>query len=148
MHKRPDDLTAFLHRSIPLTRALAVQVTEAADGRVRLLAPLAPNLNHHGTAFGGSLATLGILAGWTVLHMSLEDAGVAASLVVRHVELDYLEPVTGDLVAESVLPQDGWPRFVDSLRRGRRARIEVGSRLRCVAEAVQVKARYVALPST
>jgi thioesterase domain-containing protein len=141
------ELTSFLHRSIPLTRALAVQVTYAVPGRVRIEAPLAPNLNHHGTAFGGSLATLGILAGWTVLHMSLEDAGLAASLVVRHVELDYLEPVTGDLVAESELPQAEWPRFIDTLRRGRRARIDVDSLLRGRAEAVRVKASYVALPA-
>jgi thioesterase domain-containing protein len=144
---RPAELTEFLHRCIPLTQALAVRVTEAGNGRVRIEAPLAPNLNHHGTAFGGSLATLGILAGWTVLHMSLDDAGIAASLVVRHVELDYLEPVTGDLIAESALPLAEWPRFVETLQRGRRARIDVDSRLRGAAEAVRVRASYVALPS-
>ena len=145
---RADELTTFLHRSIPLTRALAVRVSAARDGHVRLEAPLEPNLNHHGTAFGGSLATLGILAGWTVLHMSLDEAGIAASLVVRHVELDYLAPVSGDLVAESTLPLDEWPRFVDTLQQGRRARIEVHSLLRGDAEAVRVRACYVALPPT
>ena len=145
---RAEQLTDFLRRSIPLTHALDVRVSEAGDGHVRLVAPLAPNLNHHGTAFGGSLATLGILAGWTVLHMSLEDAGVAASLVVRHVELDYLAPVDGDLIAESTLPHDLWPHFVQTLQRGRRARIDVESRLLGNAEAVRVKASYVALPPT
>ncbi len=143
---RAAELTEFLHRSIPLTQALAVRVTAAEHGRVRIEAPLAPNLNHHGTAFGGSLATLGILAGWSVLHMSLEDAGIAASLVVRHVDLDYLAPVTGDLIAESSLPQAEWPAFVEALRSGRRARINVESRLHGAAEAVRVKASYVALP--
>ena len=95
---RAAELTDFLRRSIPLTKALDIRVAAAGDGRVRLVAPLEPNLNHHGTAFGGSLATIGILAGWTVLHMSLEDAGLTPSLVVRHVELDYLEPVRGELV--------------------------------------------------
>ena len=145
---RAAELTDFLHRSIPLTKALDIRVAAAGDGRVRLVAPLEPNLNHHGTAFGGSLATVGILAGWTVLHMSLEDAGLTPSLVVRHVELDYLEPVRGELVAESALPTDVWPRFVDTLRRGRRARIEVESRLQGAGEAVRVRASYVALPPT
>jgi thioesterase domain-containing protein len=143
---RADALTRFLRDSIPLTHALDVRVTEASEGRVRLVAPLTPNLNHHGTAFGGSLATVGILAGWTLLHMSLEDAGVPASLVVRHVELDYLEPVNGDLIADSVLPLQDWPRFVEVLQRGRRARIDVESTLRGNADAVRVKASYVALP--
>lgn len=143
----PDQLTAFLRDSIPLTHALGLQVTAAGDGRVRLEAPLAPNLNHHGTAFGGSLAVLGILAGWVVLHHGLAEARVDASLVVRHTTLDYLQPVTGTLVAESALPAESWSRFLDSLRRGRRARIEVASRLHCNgADAVQVRGTYVALP--
>ncbi len=140
------ELTSFLRNSIPLTHALDVQVTEAEPGRVRLVAPLEPNLNHHGTAFGGSLATVGILAGWTVLHMSLEDAGVKAALVVRHVELDYLQPVAGDLIADSALPTDAWPAFLETLRSGRRARLVIESRLLGAAEAVRVKATYVALP--
>jgi hypothetical protein len=48
-------LTAYLHERIPLTRALSA-AAEAWDGRtLRMGAPLAPNRNHLGTAFGGSL---------------------------------------------------------------------------------------------
>lgn len=142
-----DELTEFLQRSIPLTRALALRVTELDAGFVRLRAPLEPNLNHHGTAFGGSLAVLGILAGWAALHHGLHAAAIDASLVVRHSALDYLQPVTGELIAECRLPEAQWSGFVATLRSGRRARIEVASMLRCGdAEAMRAQGTYVALP--
>lgn len=142
-----DALTAFLHRNIPLTAALGARVTFAQDGQIRIQAPLDPNLNHHGTAFGGSLAVMGILAGWVVLHQGLHDAGIEASLVVRHTALDYLQPVTGELVAYSELPSQAWTGFVEQLRRSRRARIEVASVLRCGdVDAVNARGTYVALP--
>lgn len=142
-----DALTTFLHSNIPLTAALGARVTFAQDGRVRIQAPLDPNLNHHGTAFGGSLAVMGILAGWVVLHHGLHEAGIEASLVVRHTEADYLLPVTGELVACSELPPQAWAGFVEQLRRGRRARIEVTSVLRSGdVDAVNARGTYVALP--
>jgi thioesterase domain-containing protein len=144
----PEQFTEFLHRSIPLTAALGARVIELGDQHVRLTAPLQPNLNHHGTAFGGSLATLGILAGWVALHHGMETAGVMGSLVVRQTTLDYLSPVTGELVAESRLPEATWPDFVAALRESRRARIEVCSVLRGGGgDAVRVRGSYVALPS-
>lgn len=143
----PQEFTEFLHRSIPLTVALGVRVVELRPQHVVVTAPLAPNLNHHGTAFGGSLATLGILTGWVALHHGMEQAGVVGSLVVRQSTLDYLRPVTGELRAESHLPDGTWSDFVSSLRESRRARIEVSSVLRCDDEdAVRVRGSYVALP--
>ena len=47
-------LQQTLHDDIPLTREMGLTVA-AWDGRqLRLAAPLAPNLNHKCTAFGGS----------------------------------------------------------------------------------------------
>lgn len=144
----PEQFTEFLHRSIPLTAALGARVIELGEQQVRLSAPLSPNLNHHGTAFGGSLATLGILAGWVALHHGMERAGVTGSLVVRQTTLDYLKPVTGELLAESRLPDGTWQEFVAALREARRAKIEVFSVLRCGdADAVRVRGSYVALPA-
>lgn len=144
----PEQFTEFLHRSIPLTAALGARVIELGEQHVRLSAPLSPNLNHHGTAFGGSLATLGILAGWVALHHGMERAGVSGSLVVRQTTLDYLKPVTGQLLAESRLPDGAWQEFVAALREAQRAKIEVCSVLRCDgADAVRVRGSYVALPA-
>ena len=142
----PQALTEYLHRNIPLTAALGAQVTRCAPEEVEICAPLAPNLNHRATAFGGSLAALSILSGWAVLHLALEREQIEARLVVQRSETDFSSAVTGTLVAVSKLPQEAWSRFVATLRKRRRARIAVATEIRQDgAAAVTHLGTYVAL---
>lgn len=127
----PDELTAYLHEHIPVTRALGV-VAEAWDGAtLRLAAPLAPNLNHRSTAFGGSLSAVAILSGWALVHLALRDRGIEARVVIQRTELDFEDPVDGDFTATSTLPaEEAWSRFLSTLTRHGRARVEVTATLR------------------
>ena len=59
---------------IPLVREMQIEVLGEAEGRLRLRAPLAPNVNDKGSAFGGSLASLMTLAGWALATRKLETA--------------------------------------------------------------------------
>ena len=68
----------YLHQYIPLSAAMGVQVRTATVEHVKLAAPLAPNVNHTETVFGGSAAALATLSAWTLLHLRLEDAGLDA----------------------------------------------------------------------
>ena len=54
----PAALAAFLHEKIPLSAAMDVSVVSASASEVVLEAPLDPNINVHGTMFGGSVSTL------------------------------------------------------------------------------------------
>lgn len=126
----PGELTEYLHRHIPLTQAIGARVVSCEAGRVSIAAPLAPNLNHRNTAFGGSLATLGILSGWTVLHCALREQNLDARLVVQKHECDFLEPAADELIAQSQLPQEEWTRFLSMLQRRQRARISIESEIR------------------
>lgn len=121
----PETLTARLHATIPLTAAVAATVHSFDGHRMEIGAALAPNRNLHGTAFGGSLATLGILGGWALVASALEAEGLVARIVVQHSECEFREPVTADFCAVSLLPEADWPRFVATLRRHRRARIAI-----------------------
>lgn len=62
-------LEKYLHEHIPLSKAMQVSVIEAGQNKVILSAPLAPNINHVGTAFGGSESTVAILAAWSLPHV-------------------------------------------------------------------------------
>ena len=137
-------LDAFLHEQIPLTAAMSLRVLHADGERLRIAAPLQPNRNPHGTVFGGSLATLGIVAGWTLLHRLLQAHAPDAALVIQHYDCDYLAPADREFVAEAHLPDD-WPRFIAALREKGRARCEVQVQLSCDERVVlTAKARYAA----
>jgi len=127
----PDDAhsreaTAYLHRHIPLSAAMAVEVQELNDRRIRLFVPLKPNLNHRETAFGGSLSAAAILASWTVIHSRLDAEGISCRLVIQRSETDYRKPVETDFVVTAELPdKDTWSRFVETLRRRGKSRLDL-----------------------
>ena len=98
---------AFLHARIPLARAMGVQVESYDASGLVLTAPLGPNHNHHGTAFGGSLATLATLAGYTLLWLELDDRG--SHIVIQESQIRYRLPVRGELRA--VAPRLGKVRL-------------------------------------
>lgn len=132
----PEALTAHLHATIPLTAAVAATVHSFDGRRMEIGAALAPNRNLHGTAFGGSLATLGILGGWALVASALEAEGLDARIVVQHSDCEFREPVTADFSAVSLLPDADWPRFVATLRRHRRARIAIETTIQADHRAV------------
>ena len=121
----PDAFTEFLHREIPLTAAMQARVVHSAFGEVEISAPLQPNRNLHGTAFAGSLATLGLISGWVVLDRSLHQADLKVHLVAQKNECVFHAPATAQLRAIARLPDAQWRLFVGALEKKGRARIEV-----------------------
>lgn len=142
----PEALQAYLHDQIPLSRAMAVEVLEASPDRVELTAPLAPNINMHGTMFGGSVATLALLAAWSVLHLRLEADGLPHQLVVHRTEAEYLAPITGWARAAANLEGADWQGFRHILDRRGRARLSITSELRSdEGIAARLTGEFVAL---
>ena len=93
-----------------------------------------------------SKATLGIVAGWTLLQQGLEREGLEARIVVQKSECEFLQPVAAEFFAESRLPAEEWPRFLATLRKRGRARITVHSTLRSAGqEVVRHSGTFVAL---
>lgn len=129
-----DEITAHVHEHIPMTRSLGARV-ELYDGdSARLAAPLAPNLNHRATAFGGSLSALAILSGWVLVHLQLRERGIANRLVIQRSALDFAAPVDGDFTATAVLPSAAsWSRFLATLARHHAARVTIASTLACAS---------------
>jgi thioesterase domain-containing protein len=123
-------LTAYLHDHIPLSRAMAVSVRKADIGNVILEAPLAPNINHRETLFGGSASAIAILAAWTLLFVRLQDEARECRVVIQRNSMAYKNPIAGTFTAVAIAPDaDTWARFLKALDRRGRARIEVASEL-------------------
>lgn len=129
------ELQQYLHDHIPLTRAMQVSVLEATLDTTLLAAPLAPNINHRDTVFGGSAAALATLAAWTLLHARLTAAGRPSRLVIQRNTMDYDAPIPTDFTARASLTNPAsWSRFIAMLDRKGRARIAVSATLHCNGE--------------
>ena len=139
-------LRQFLTDRIPLTRAMHLDVVDATTDGVTLSAPLAPNVNHRDTAFGGSASALAILSAWALLYIRLKDAFPTIRIVIQRNTMTYGRPITGAFLATSSQKDDeAWARFEDGLRRKRRARIHVEAVVRCGGEEVgHLDASFVA----
>jgi thioesterase domain-containing protein len=142
----PDALADYLHEHIPLSRAMDVSVVEASAEVVAIDAPLDPNINVHGTMFGGSAAVLGLLAAWSVFHLRLEAEGIANQLVIHRTEMEYLKPISGTARAVARLDGVDWGSFTHMLERRGKARLTVAADLWSEGEvAARLVGEFVAI---
>ena len=143
----PNDPATALHehlRLIPQVLAMQVQLAGERDGRLCLRAPLGPNVNDKGTAFGGSLVSLMTLAGWCLVSGRLQQAGLEAEVYVADSSIRYRAPVYGDLLAAARLaPGQDWDTFLALF--GKRARARTTVSVQMEDGAAELEGRYVAL---
>lgn len=142
-------LERYLHESIPLTQALGLRVRIASPERVLLECPLEPNLNHHGTAFGGSIVAVATLTGWTWIHVFMRERKLSPKLVVSESHMQYLLPIDADFTTELRAPSEEVIRsFSQTYDRRGSARIELNVSVLCKGEEVGLfRGTYVALKS-
>jgi|ERR1700754_875388 thioesterase domain-containing protein len=119
------DLERFLLDGIPLARAMDAHIAGFDGERLTMTAPLKPNINDKGCAFGGSLVTLMTLACWTLVEASLRLRGSDCDIFVADSTVRYLAPVWDDLRAEATLaPGASWTPFFSTLDARGRARAD------------------------
>ena len=130
MQKPLKDLENYLHEDIPITKKMGIHVIYYDGNSIKLQAPIGLNLNHRKTAFGGSLASLGILSAWSVLHLKLKSDGLNCRLVIQKSSMEFLSPVDCDFEAHSSLPpKESWIKFHNTLVKRGKARIALHSKI-------------------
>jgi thioesterase domain-containing protein len=120
------ELERFVLDGIPLARAMNLRIA-AYDGQsLAMTAPLAPNINDKGCAFGGSMASLMTLTCWALVEQQLRERGFDCDVFVGESTVRYLNPVWDDLRAEATLaPGGSWDTFFVTLASRGRARAEI-----------------------
>lgn len=119
-------MEAFLHRRMPLTAAMEVRVSRLDLEGVELSAPLVPNRNHFGAAYGGSIATLAMTAAWLLIHWHVMDRTPAPTVVIAEQRVVFEQPITGPFRALATAPERAdWLEFERALERWGRGRIEL-----------------------
>ncbi|MEE4244402.1 MAG: YiiD C-terminal domain-containing protein [Kangiellaceae bacterium] len=88
---------------IPLCRAMGLTINRLNQLSIEVQAPLAKNINGHATGFAGSIYTLAIAAGWTLLSYSAQQANLTYPVVAGKATIKYNKPITTDFVASCYL---------------------------------------------
>jgi thioesterase domain-containing protein len=128
----PSVVNKFLREEIPMTQAMGMTVTAWDGHTVTLTAPLEPNLNHADTAFGGSISSMGIMAGYCLTYLMLGERRISNRLLIQQSAIDFLRPIDGELVARACVPEEAaLADFLGMLQRKRRARLTLTSQVMC-----------------
>lgn len=137
-------LERTLHHEIPLSRAMGIHVAAYDGTSLTLTAPLAPNINHKSTAFGGSLYSLAVLCGWSIVHLKLAEAKLHKHIVIQDADIRYMLPIDQDMQAECSLDGAAFQKFMRTLEKYDRARLSLDVVIRHQDQtAVEFSGRYV-----
>ncbi|WP_114239674.1 YiiD C-terminal domain-containing protein [Dyella sp. C9] len=140
-------LVTFMREEIPLAQNMDLSLLDTDEQHLSIAAPLGPNINDKGCAFGGSLVSVMTLTGWGLVELELRLRELECDVFVGESTVRYLEPVWGDFHSEARLAEGAdWVTFFDTLAARGRARIEVTCRVPGVGDkpAATLQARFVA----
>ncbi|MGB9180004.1 MAG: thioesterase domain-containing protein [Pyrinomonadaceae bacterium] len=135
----------LFYSKIPITRSMGVKVEDYDGERLILCAPLEANVNHLGTAFGGSLHALAVLSGYGLLWLELKE--VECHIVIRKSTISYERPVRGEIRAICVRPySDALEEFKRTFHQKGKARITLLATIEDQGEtAVHFEGIFVAM---
>jgi len=119
-------LESHIRGTIPLADAIDLKVRRYTGDLLEMTAPLAPNVNDKGCAFGGSMASLLTLAGWGLVELGLRAQALACDIYVGSSELRYQEPVWSELRGVARFTESGaLARLVNAVRARGKGHVDV-----------------------
>jgi thioesterase domain-containing protein len=139
---------AHILADIPLSRFMHLAISGWDGESLQMTAPLAPNINDKGCAFGGSLASVMTLACWSLIKLAADERELECDIYVQDSNLHYLAPVWEDFTAEARLVENqSFEAFFSTLGARGKARLAVhcAVRLADATLACSLNARFVAL---
>lgn len=118
-------LEEIMRDELPLARYMDVRIVEWEDGHgITVTGAGEPNVNLHGTMFGGSIGALALLAGWALVRLRLRGLGMEPDVVIQRTLVEYVSPIVGKAQARALAPDpEDWDRFVRTLERKGKGRI-------------------------
>lgn len=120
-----------LHNEIPLTKFMDLKITKYDEKELITIEPLNKNINDKGTAFGGSLATLTIISGWSICWLISKELEInSENIVVIKNEHSYRKPVTKELICHTKRPtKDEIENLKNKLLLKKSASIKISSQI-------------------
>lgn len=123
------DLTRFeaeCRADIPLLTAMQLSFIDYDKLTLTMEAPLAPNINNKGTAFGGSIASICLFGGWAVATLAFIDNDIHnTEIVVYKNEMTFERPARGHLTIKARIESEELEPCLARLQANDRKRIRL-----------------------
>ncbi|HRF44163.1 MAG TPA: YiiD C-terminal domain-containing protein [Candidatus Competibacteraceae bacterium] len=120
------EINDYLNRHVPLFQAMQARLDHCNDTGLSIVAPLEPNINDKGIAFGGSMAALAALTGWALTRITLNEHSETSEIVITDSTQKFLRPVHNEIITECLRPDSQViERFIQSYRQRGKARWSV-----------------------
>lgn len=123
-------LQDFFLLNVPLTRAAEISVHSYDGESLIFQAPLDPNINDKGTAFGGSIYVLCVSTAWGMSSLKAQELDCEGELVVAKANIEYLRPLKEIIRAEVKAPcEESLQHFKDSFERHGKAQFDLEAKV-------------------
>ncbi len=121
MTTQPDlaALTSGVRELVPILGAMELSVVDARRGHAAAEIPAAPNANHFGAMYAGSLFSVAEMLGGVLGFNSFDLEGFVP--IVKSLEIRFLKPATGAVRATTTLSEDEIARIEADARATGRA---------------------------
>ncbi|MEQ9308427.1 MAG: YiiD C-terminal domain-containing protein [Balneolaceae bacterium] len=114
----------YLNSEIPITKQMGIEVERLTTNEVKLKAPIKLNINHRRSAFGGSVDSLFLTAGWSYIRLVVDHLKPLPIIVGSKSQTSFQRPITRDFAAQLVIPsKKEVDEFLDAYIRFGKARI-------------------------
>ncbi|MCK6597202.1 MAG: thioesterase domain-containing protein [Bdellovibrionaceae bacterium] len=126
----PAQLQELLFKNIPICSKLGIEIKSVTMTDILIQVTLEPNLNHKGTAFGGSQYAIATAACYGLfLHVLQLNGEKTQDLVIAEGAMKYKKPISSDFIVASHWSLESQDLFFKTLTRKQRAKVKLEARL-------------------
>lgn len=119
-----EEAQQYIETNIPITKAMGMTINALSRREVRLGAPINLNINHRGSAFGGSIDSLFLTTGWAFIRFLIDHYQPTPIIVGSRGTTNFIKPVLDDFEASLEMPEDAAiDKFLATFDRFGKARI-------------------------
>ena len=116
----------YIYSNIPITKAMGFKIKTLSQDEVSLTAPIKNNINHRGSAFGGSIDSLFLTTGWAFIRFLIDHYVPTPIIVGSKGSTTFLKPLLEDFESKLVVPDaTEIERFISTFDRFGKARIQL-----------------------
>lgn len=124
MEVKGEEIDNILRDKIKLYEHLGIEVLEITSHKAHFRVSLEKNLNHKGTAFGGSIYATGVMCAYALVLAGLKHYHIATdNIVIAKGDISYLRPVDTDFdVVASFQSLQQEQNFFSQLQKNKRVK--------------------------